>query len=147
MLITEFCNTFFDKRLWASCPQSEKEAHGFNILRFISIKLPYHMNLMNHKDLNIPAALEFWHSYMSARFSGVPKWFWVTAGENKKRLEKNKIPVSKMLKDEFDGSLLNMYCNHVGCNFSDLQDEYEMEPKAMIASIKKYREAVKASAA
>ena len=145
MLITEFCKAFFDKEAWKSVPDTEKLAHGFNILRFLSIKYPYHINLTNHKDMNMIGVLNFWHSYITPRFTKVPQWFWTTAGENKKRLEKEKIKRPKTLKDEFSGIVINSYCTHTGLTYGDLQDEYEMNPDEMIHTLKKYKDILAAS--
>lgn len=139
MLITEFCNSFFDSKKWSVVPDSEKQAHGFNLLRFLSIRYPIEINATNHKDMDMISILDFWQLIFSKRFTKTPSWFWVTAGANKKRLEKTKIKFKKRLDQEFSGDLLSSYCNHVSIIYSELVDEFEINEEMVINKIKTYK--------
>lgn len=135
LTITEICNTFFSKEGWRNFPESEKEKHAFNIIRFISIRYPMYVNMMNHKDMNPVNALDFWHSYLSPRIKSTPQWFWTTAGKKKEKVVKQK-----RLIDHFDKFLINKYCDFKCMNYKMLLDYYEMVPKETVADIKKYKE-------
>jgi hypothetical protein len=138
MTITEITNTFFSKERWPLMPDSEKERHGFNIIRFISIRFPQQVNIMNHKDMNIVDALNFWHSYLTPRIKSTPSWFWVTSGKNKEKLKKEK--KEKRLIDTFEKQLIVQYCNHKGMDYQMLLDYFEMTPDEITKDIKKYKE-------
>ena len=151
MMISEFCNAAFNKEQWARVPESEKLAHGFNLIRFISIKYPADVQQLNHKDVNVPDVLDFWSSYLSPRFSSTPQWFWTTAGKNKERLMKAVVVKKKTLLQEVDKTLhvakklVSDYCDFTCTDYGMVMDMYEMDPKETVAGIKKYKDHINKS--
>jgi hypothetical protein len=138
--ITEVCTAFMDKDRWLHIDDIEKNKHGFNILRFVSIMYPYHMNLMNHKDINIARATDFWHLFMVTKYTGVPKWFWATAGANKVK-PKKKVK----LTDKFTKKELNDYCNFEEIHYDLLVDMFEFNPDSVLKDLKEFSSANKTS--
>lgn len=139
MKISDVCKHFFDPYLWKHMPDSEKERHGFNIIRFISIKFPKQVNAMNHKDMNMIDALNFWHAYLTPRIKATPQWFWTTAGSKKDQLLKDKKAKELKLTDEMDKVTIGAYCNERNIDYKMLLDIYEMDPKETLAKLKKFK--------
>lgn len=131
--ITDVCKAFTNKDVWLNVDDIEKNKHGFNILRFVSIKYPYHVNLMNHKDINIARATDFWHLFMVPRYRGIPQWFWATAGNNNVKAKKKE-----KLTDKFEKKQLNLYCDYNSIHYDMLLDNYEFDKDGTIKELKEF---------
>lgn len=116
MELFDFIDVLFSKKKYPQVPDSVKKKHFFMTHRFLSIKFPEQANFYNKVQINQVAVLDFWHKWLSSRYSKKPGWIYTKSTKKKKvddkmakKLGKIKtttvnyfMKVKELCKDDYD---------------------------------------------
>lgn len=100
----DILNAIFDVEKWKHITQLEKKKHGFLTMRQLSIAFPIEACKFSTLGTPYPEVLDFFHSFLSKKYNGVPPWVYT---KSKSKKEKSNIKIDKEIVNEW-ASLFQM---------------------------------------
>ena len=133
MELFPFIDSLFDKKVYATVPDSVKRKHFFMAQRFISIKFPEQVDFYNHVNINQVAVMDFWHRWLNIKYKSKPKWMYTKSVKKKSKVT-DKV-AEKLAKIKI--TTVKYYMKFHECSQDDFDFRAEIFPDGLLDELKK----------
>lgn len=125
----DFIDALFDKNKWKEIKEVDKRSSSFMTLRFLSIKYPEQVESMNIVGISKERILDFWHLYLTQKYTRKPNWIYTKTNPSKTKKEKD-------IFDKIKKETITYYMEKYMIDPRDFETLKQIFPEELLSDLK-----------
>ena len=102
MELFEITKTIFETKKWDEVTVYDKKKYFFIINRMLSCYYPMQANVLQHKNINPIAVMDFWYDFLSPKYNQTPYWMYIKGTKKQKEVKERKTISKETIKKYCD---------------------------------------------